>query len=189
MKFKWKTFWYSLALTFLFAIGGGIATYAGMPQYEAAEHPFLTPPSWLFPVVWSILFLLMAYSAAVIYDSGSHHMPKAIFVYALQLTMNFWWCVLFFGWEGGGRQAYGYCASLGHHHPDERHHTDILSAVADLCGIPELWRVPAEPLKKTVTFFYQNVTVSCFASVFSALKNGGMLSLRRQSDFTLCITS
>ncbi len=99
MKFKWKTFWYSLALTFLFAIGGGIATYAGMPQYEAAEHPFLTPPSWLFPVVWSILFLLMAYSAAVIYDSGSHHMPKAIFVYALQLTMNFWWCVLFFGFR------------------------------------------------------------------------------------------
>ena len=96
-QFRWKTFWYSLALTFLFAVGGGIVTYAGMPQYEAANHPFLTPPSWLFPVVWSLLFLLMAYSAAVIYDSGDSRLSKAIFVYALQLTMNFWWCVLFFG--------------------------------------------------------------------------------------------
>ncbi len=98
-QFQWKTFWYSFALTFLFAIGGGIVTYAGMPQYEAAVHPALTPPSWLFPVVWSILFLLMTYSAAVIYDSGHPDLSKAIFVYALQLTMNFWWCVLFFGFK------------------------------------------------------------------------------------------
>ena len=98
-QFQWKTFWYSFALTFLFAIGGGIVTYAGMPQYEAAVHPALTPPSWLFPVVWSILFLLMTYSAAVIYDYGHPDLSKAIFVYALQLTMNFWWCVLFFGFK------------------------------------------------------------------------------------------
>ncbi len=97
MNFKWKTFWYSLALTFIFAIGGGIVTYLGQPKYDALTQPFLSPPSWLFPVVWSILFLLMAYGAAVVFDSGNEKMPKALFVYALQLTMNFWWCVLFFG--------------------------------------------------------------------------------------------
>ncbi len=99
MKFKWKTFWYSLILTFLFAIGGGIVTYLGMKDFEALTQPFLSPPAWLFPVVWSILFLLMSYSAAVVYDSGSTKMPKALFIYALQLTMNFWWCVLFFGFR------------------------------------------------------------------------------------------
>ncbi len=99
MKTKWKTLIYSLILTFVFAIGGGIVTYAGMSYYEAVKHPALTPPSWLFPVVWSILFILMAYGAAVIYDSGSSKMPRAIFVYTLQLTMNFWWCVLFFGFR------------------------------------------------------------------------------------------
>ncbi len=41
----------------------------------------------------------MSYSAAVVYDSGSTKMPKALFIYALQLTMNFWWCVLFFGFR------------------------------------------------------------------------------------------
>ena len=97
MNFRWKTFWYALALTFVFAIGGGIVTYLGMPQYQAAKQPFLTPPAWLFPIVWSILFVLMAYSASVVYNTGGSSLSRAMFVYALQLTMNFWWCVLFFG--------------------------------------------------------------------------------------------
>ena len=97
MKTKWKTLVFSLILTFIFAAGGGIVTYIGMPGYDSAAHPALTPPSWLFPVVWSILFLLMAYGAAVVYDAHSHLTPKATIVYLLQLTLNFWWCVLFFG--------------------------------------------------------------------------------------------
>ena len=97
MKTKWKTLIYSLALSFIFGIGGGIVTYVGMPGYEAVAQPALTPPSWLFPVVWSILFALMAYSAAIIYDAHSPLTPKAAIVYLLQLTLNFWWCVLFFG--------------------------------------------------------------------------------------------
>ena len=97
MTIKLKTFLYALLLTFLFGIGGGIVTYVGMPRYEAAAHPALTPPSWLCPVVWSILYFLMAYAAAVIYDSGSKATARALFVFMVQLTMNFWWCVLFFG--------------------------------------------------------------------------------------------
>ncbi len=97
MKPKWKTIIYSLILTFIFAFGGGIVTYLGMPKYDASTHPYLTPPSWLFPVVWSILFLLMAYSAAVVYDAHAAHTPKAVVIYLLQLTLNFWWCVMFFG--------------------------------------------------------------------------------------------
>ena len=96
---KRKTLIYSFILTFLFAVAGGIVTYTGISGYEAVKQPALTPPSWLFPVVWTLLFSLMAYSAAVIYDSGSSKMPKAIFIYAVQLTMNFWWCVLFFGFR------------------------------------------------------------------------------------------
>lgn len=99
MKVKRKTLIYSFVFTFLFAIGGGIVTYMGMSGFEAIKQPALTPPSWLFPVVWTVLFALMAYGAAVIYDSGSPLMPRAMFIYALQLTMNFWWCVLFFGFR------------------------------------------------------------------------------------------
>ncbi len=99
MKAKTKTFIYSFILTYLFAAAGGIVTYFGMPGFEAVKQPALTPPSWLFPVVWTILFGLMAYGAGVIYGSGDSRMPKAIFFYVLQLTMNFWWCVLFFGFR------------------------------------------------------------------------------------------
>ena len=92
-----KTYIISFVFTFLFAAAGGIVTYVGMPKYEAANHPFLTPPSWLFPVVWSILFALMAIGAARVYLSDKKVTPRTAFIYVLQLTMNFWWCVLFFG--------------------------------------------------------------------------------------------
>ena len=97
MSTKLKTVIVSEIFAFIFGIGGGIVTYAGMSRYETMQQPFLSPPSWLFPIVWSVLFLLMGYSAARIYMSGSERLPGAMFVYVLQLTMNFWWCVLFFG--------------------------------------------------------------------------------------------
>ena len=99
MTFKLKTLLWSLALTFAFGLAGGIVTYLGMDGYQAAQHPPLTPPGFLFPIVWTILFALMAFGAAVVYDSDHPLSPRALFVYALQLTMNFWWCVLFFGFR------------------------------------------------------------------------------------------
>ena len=101
-QFQWKTFWYSFALKFLFAIGGGIVTYAGMPQYEAAVHPALTPPSWLFPVVWTILFVLMGIASYLIYRQGTEdpQVRQALVIYGIQLLFNFFWPIFFFrfGW-------------------------------------------------------------------------------------------
>ena len=97
MKLKTKSYVYSFVLTFLFAAAGGLVTYLGMSRYDKLIHPFLTPPGWLFPVVWTVLFVLMAFGCAKVYASESPLMPKAIFVYTVQLTMNFWWCLLFFG--------------------------------------------------------------------------------------------
>ena len=99
MTLKLKTFIISLILTFLFAIAGGIVTYVGMPGFEAAQQPPLSPPAFLFPIVWTLLFAIMAFGAAVVYDSENKNAPKAMFVYTVQLTMNFWWCVLFFGFK------------------------------------------------------------------------------------------
>ena len=96
---KLKTFWYLLLFTFLFAGLGALVTYLGMPAFEQLKQPFLSPPSFLFPIVWTILYLLMALGAAIIYDSDNANSPKALFVYVIQLTLNFWWCVLFFGFR------------------------------------------------------------------------------------------
>ncbi len=99
MVLKWKSFLYSFLITFLFAALGGIVTYIGIPRFESAVQPPLSPPGYLFPIVWSVLFLLMSIGAAIIYDSDNADSPKALFIYTVQLTLNFWWCVLFFGFR------------------------------------------------------------------------------------------
>ncbi len=99
MIVKWRSFLYSFLITFLFAILGGIVTYIGMPRFESAVQPPFSPPAYLFPIVWSILFLLMSIGAAIIYDSDNEASSKALFIYTVQLTLNFWWCVLFFGFR------------------------------------------------------------------------------------------
>lgn len=99
MTFKLKTLLWSLILTFALAAAGGVVTYLGMSGFRTAQQPPLSPPAFLFPIVWTLLFAVMAFGAAVIYDSENKNSPKALFVYALQLTMNFWWCVLFFGFR------------------------------------------------------------------------------------------
>ena len=99
MVLKWKSFLYSFLITFLFAALGGIVTYIGIPRFEGAVQPPLSPPAYLFPIVWSVLFLLMSIGAAIIYDSDNEDSPKALFIYTVQLTLNFWWCVLFFGFR------------------------------------------------------------------------------------------
>ena len=96
---KCRSFLYSSAITFIFAILGGIVTYIGMPRFQNTVQPPLSPPAYLFPIVWTLLFLLMSVSAAIIYDSDDEISPKALFLYMIQLTLNFWWCVLFFGFR------------------------------------------------------------------------------------------
>ena len=95
MVLKCRSFLYSSAITFIFAILGGIVTYIGMPRFQNTVQPPLSPPAYLFPIVC----LLMSVSAAIIYDSDDEISPKALFLYMIQLTLNFWWCVLFFGFR------------------------------------------------------------------------------------------
>lgn len=96
---KLKTYAVSLGITFIVGGLGAVVTYSGMEQYSLLEKPFLSPPSWLFPVVWSILFLLMAVSAARVYLKGGEGSRTALVVYVCQLAANFLWCVFFFGLE------------------------------------------------------------------------------------------
>ena len=99
MVLKCRSFLYSSAVTFIFAILGGIVTYIGMPRFQNAVQPPLSPPAFLFPIVWTMLFLLMSVSASIMYDSDDEIAPKSLFLYMIQLTLNFWWCVLFFGFQ------------------------------------------------------------------------------------------
>lgn len=77
----------------------GLITMSGMDSFNKANKPPLTPPSWLFPVVWTVLFLLMGISAYIVYTNGyasTENKNAALRIYGAQLAVNFLWPVLFF---------------------------------------------------------------------------------------------
>ena len=61
-----KTWVYIVSIAAALAAGGISSVFAmsAMKEYGALRQPPLAPPSWLFPVVWTILFVLMGISAA-----------------------------------------------------------------------------------------------------------------------------
>ncbi len=81
-------------------IGGlaGILTMNSRSIYEGLTLPNLSPPSWIFPIVWTILYVLMGIASYLIYksDASEKSKKKALTFYAIQLIFNFIWPILFF---------------------------------------------------------------------------------------------
>ncbi|MBQ8435158.1 MAG: tryptophan-rich sensory protein [Oscillospiraceae bacterium] len=69
--------------------------------YLSLERPPLSPPGWVFPVVWGILYAVMGISAYLVYISqGSQRQrSNALKIYTLQLFFNFLWSIIFFRFE------------------------------------------------------------------------------------------
>ncbi len=100
---KLKNFWNKYGTYIIsVAIALGVGALAGLisgqesDTYEMLIQPPFSPPSWLFPIVWTILYILMGISAAIIYRSYSPNKSNALFIYAAQLAANFIWPILFF---------------------------------------------------------------------------------------------
>jgi benzodiazapine receptor len=87
-----------LFLTYLAACGAAAATGAlFMPDqwYRDLNKPRWTPPDWVFPVTWTLLYLCMAAAAARVAPlPGS---AQAMGFWALQITFNALWSPVFFG--------------------------------------------------------------------------------------------
>ncbi|MCD8375078.1 MAG: tryptophan-rich sensory protein [Oscillospiraceae bacterium] len=80
------------------AVGGvsALAVYGSMREFDALIKSPLMPPSWVFSVVWTALFILMGISAAFVWHSGGDERGSALTVYAVQLAVNFLWSIFFF---------------------------------------------------------------------------------------------
>ncbi|MBQ9084861.1 MAG: tryptophan-rich sensory protein, partial [Clostridia bacterium] len=65
------------------------------------DQPPLSPPAWLFPVVWSILYVLMGIACYLVVVSrvSMDEKGRALKVYGLQLLFNFFWSILFFNFD------------------------------------------------------------------------------------------
>lgn len=83
------------------AVGGlaALVTFQGMEAFENLNQPPLSPPGWLFPVVWTALYLAMGWASfrILVSDRPKAARKGALTLYALQLGVNFLWPVLFFG--------------------------------------------------------------------------------------------
>ena len=89
-----------IALVVPLGVGGLSALLSGsMAGFQELDAPPLTPPGWLFPVVWTILYLLMGYASYRILVSGAEPaaIRKALTFYGIQLFLNFLWPLIFFG--------------------------------------------------------------------------------------------
>jgi tryptophan-rich sensory protein len=92
--------WWVLAgfvgLCFAVAAIGGFATMQAVTEwYPTLNKPNWTPPSWLFGPVWTVLYLMMAVAAWLVWKQGNSR--AALILWGGQLLLNLAWSFLFFG--------------------------------------------------------------------------------------------
>ena len=94
-----KIYFKSLIICILIPITVGIvSSLISMPfmNYGELIQPPLAPPGWLFPIVWTILYILMGISSYIVLESSSYDKLDAFKVYFLQLGVNGLWSIFFF---------------------------------------------------------------------------------------------
>lgn len=105
---------YAALAAFAVACGAAAATGAFfMPGawYEALDKPRWTPPNWVFPAAWTVLYVLIAWAAARIAGSGHPLTGTALAVFSAQIALNGLWSPVFFGLRRPGT-AFGVLAAL-----------------------------------------------------------------------------
>lgn len=98
MKIEWKKLILCLAIPLA---AGGIAallTKNSMDIFTSINKPALSPPGWLFPIVWTFLYVLMGIASYLVLQSGKDT-ASAIRAYGIQLAFQFFWPILFFNLE------------------------------------------------------------------------------------------
>ncbi|MEW9122732.1 MAG: TspO/MBR family protein [Thermotaleaceae bacterium] len=91
-----------IAIGIALAVGGlsSFLTRNTMEIYQQLKQPAFAPPGWVFPIVWTVLFVLMGIASYRVYLKGIEktEVQNALMLYGLQLTANFFWTIIFFRW-------------------------------------------------------------------------------------------
>jgi translocator protein len=82
------------------AIGGAVTAQAVIEWYPTLNKPSWNPPSWLFAPVWTILYVMMAAAAWLVWKQGNSR--TALILWGSQLALNLAWSFLFFGARSPG---------------------------------------------------------------------------------------
>lgn len=98
-KVNRKALLVSVGISLSVGVMSALITVGGMMEYADMYHPPLSPPGWVFPVVWTILYVLMGAAACLVYQSEGKGKKPALILYLLQLFFNFGWSIIFFNLE------------------------------------------------------------------------------------------
>nr|WP_132952869.1 TspO/MBR family protein [Rhodovulum bhavnagarense] len=88
---------FALFVTTAFAAGSTGAFFSPGRWYANLDKPGWTPPNWLFPLAWFVLYLSMAYAATRVAISGHPEVIYALAIWGLQIVFNTLWSPVFFG--------------------------------------------------------------------------------------------
>lgn len=102
----WGKIWRAILCITAPLLGGfliSLLSRNAMDQFGMLKQPPLAPPAWLFPVAWTILYILMGIASYLIClksltgnKAERHKARTALIVYAVQLVLNFIWTPIFF---------------------------------------------------------------------------------------------
>ena len=101
----WKIYAVWIGLSEAVGALSGYLSRSGMKLYsETVIQPPLSPPMWVFPLVWTILYALMGISAArVRLAEPIPQRSSGVNLFVAQLVVNFFWSLIFFN-----AQAFGF---------------------------------------------------------------------------------
>jgi len=102
-KFQFLPFFISLLITLAIGFAASLIT---RPQiagwYSTLTKPSFNPPNWLFAPVWTGIYIMIAIAAYLVWKrrDNSRVYAVTIFIYIIQLALNFSWSIVFFGLHG-----------------------------------------------------------------------------------------
>ena len=100
LKIHWKKLLLFIAIPLIVGGLSALVTSGSMESFEAIAKPPLSPPGWLFPVVWTILFILMGIASYIVWEQSTGTQRRnALALYFVQLFFNFFWSIIFFNME------------------------------------------------------------------------------------------
>ncbi|WP_414468367.1 TspO/MBR family protein [Methanobacterium sp. ACI-7] len=92
----------SILIPLIVGFTSSFATLGSIPGFfDVLNKPSWTPPAWVFGPVWTTLYTLMGIALFLIWRKGLYRrdVKIAIIVFAVQLILNFFWTIIFFGFR------------------------------------------------------------------------------------------